>query len=120
MIRARGLGRSYGTKRVLRDLDLDVAERDVLVVTGPNGSGLPRSWMVWSNGHCPACRKPVPMYDWQIDAIDRRTIAQSLAATWRWKPGSSVWPKFRRRFYGSPRLRISRRSGQLRFWRFSR
>jgi heme exporter protein A len=39
MIRARGLGRSFGTKRVLRDLDLDVAERDVLVVTGPNGSG---------------------------------------------------------------------------------
>jgi ABC-type multidrug transport system ATPase subunit len=39
MIRARGLGRSYGSKRVLRDLDLDVAEHDVLVVTGPNGSG---------------------------------------------------------------------------------
>jgi ABC-type multidrug transport system ATPase subunit len=39
MIRARGLGRSFGSKRVLRDLDLDVAERDVLVVTGPNGSG---------------------------------------------------------------------------------
>jgi ABC-type multidrug transport system ATPase subunit len=39
MIRARGLGRSFGTKRVFRDLDLDVAESDVLVVTGPNGSG---------------------------------------------------------------------------------
>jgi ABC-type multidrug transport system ATPase subunit len=39
MIRARGLGRSFGAKRVLRDLDLDVAECDVLVVTGPNGSG---------------------------------------------------------------------------------
>jgi heme exporter protein A len=39
MIRARGLGHSFGSKRVLRDLDLDVAERDVLVVTGPNGSG---------------------------------------------------------------------------------
>ena len=39
MIRARSLGRSFGTKRVLRDLDLDVAERDLLVVTGPNGSG---------------------------------------------------------------------------------
>jgi heme exporter protein A len=39
MIRARGLGRSFGTKRVLRDLDLEVADRDVLVVTGPNGSG---------------------------------------------------------------------------------
>jgi ABC-type multidrug transport system ATPase subunit len=39
MISARGLGRDFGAKRVLRGLDLDVAERDVLVVTGPNGSG---------------------------------------------------------------------------------
>jgi ABC-type multidrug transport system ATPase subunit len=39
VISARGLGRSFGTKRVLRDLDLDVAARDLLVVTGPNGSG---------------------------------------------------------------------------------
>ena len=39
MISARGLGRSFGTKRVLRDLDLAVAERDLLLVTGPNGSG---------------------------------------------------------------------------------
>jgi ABC-type multidrug transport system ATPase subunit len=39
VIAARGLGRSFGEKRVLRDLDLDVAERDLLLVTGPNGSG---------------------------------------------------------------------------------
>jgi ABC-type multidrug transport system ATPase subunit len=39
VIRARGLGRSFGTKRVLRDLDLDVAERELVLVTGPNGSG---------------------------------------------------------------------------------
>jgi heme exporter protein A len=39
VIAARGLGRSFGGKAVLRDLDLDVAERDLLVVTGPNGSG---------------------------------------------------------------------------------
>jgi len=39
VIAARGLGRSFGSKRVLRDLDLDVAERDLLLVTGPNGSG---------------------------------------------------------------------------------
>jgi heme exporter protein A len=39
VIAARGLGRSFGAKRVLRDLDLDVAARDVLLVTGPNGSG---------------------------------------------------------------------------------
>jgi ABC-type multidrug transport system ATPase subunit len=39
VVAARGLGRSFGEKRVLRDLDLDVAERDLLLVTGPNGSG---------------------------------------------------------------------------------
>jgi heme exporter protein A len=39
VIAARGLGRSFGAKSVLRDLDLDVAERDLVLVTGPNGSG---------------------------------------------------------------------------------
>ena len=39
MISARGLGRRFGSKRVLRDLDLEVRSGDVLVVTGPNGSG---------------------------------------------------------------------------------
>lgn len=39
MIRARGLGRSFGTKRVLRDVDLDVARGEFLLLTGPNGSG---------------------------------------------------------------------------------
>src|SRR5687768_8879723 len=34
------------------------------------GATIPRSWMVWSNGKCPACDKPVPMYDWRIDAIN--------------------------------------------------
>jgi hypothetical protein len=33
------------------------------------GATIPRSWMVWSNGVCPACGKPVPMYDWKIDAL---------------------------------------------------
>ncbi|MEO6436162.1 MAG: hypothetical protein ABIP55_10425, partial [Tepidisphaeraceae bacterium] len=33
------------------------------------GATLPRSWHVFSNGHCPSCRKPVPMYDWKIDAL---------------------------------------------------
>jgi ABC-type multidrug transport system ATPase subunit len=39
MIRARNLGRRFGAKRVLHDLNLDVAARDCLLVTGPNGSG---------------------------------------------------------------------------------
>ncbi|HZB86845.1 MAG TPA: ABC transporter ATP-binding protein [Gaiellaceae bacterium] len=39
MIRARELERRFGEKRVFRALDLDVSERDFLLVTGPNGSG---------------------------------------------------------------------------------
>ena len=39
MIRARGLERRYGPKRVLRGLDLDVERGGFVVVTGANGSG---------------------------------------------------------------------------------
>jgi heme exporter protein A len=39
VISARGLGRSFGANRVIRDLDLELAERELLLVTGPNGSG---------------------------------------------------------------------------------
>ncbi len=35
------------------------------------GNTLRRSWMVWSSGFCPACRRDVPMYTWQIDALAR-------------------------------------------------
>lgn len=30
-----------------------------------------RSWMVWSNGHCPACEKSVPMYNWRMAPLKR-------------------------------------------------
>jgi heme exporter protein A len=39
MIHARALERRFGRKRVISDLDLDVAAGDCLLVTGPNGSG---------------------------------------------------------------------------------
>lgn len=39
MIRARGLEKRYGRKRVLAALDFDVACGGVALVTGPNGSG---------------------------------------------------------------------------------
>ena len=39
MIEARKLGRRYGVKRVLRDVDLAVPAGGFAVVTGPNGSG---------------------------------------------------------------------------------
>ncbi|MBN1347048.1 MAG: heparinase II/III family protein [Phycisphaerae bacterium] len=34
-------------------------------------STIDRSWMVWSSGFCPACKKRVPMYNWEIDALNR-------------------------------------------------
>lgn len=34
------------------------------------GATIKRSWMVWSNGHCPSCRQSVPMYTWQMNAIN--------------------------------------------------
>ncbi len=34
------------------------------------GAGIKRSWMVWSNGHCPSCKNSVPMYTWQMDALN--------------------------------------------------
>lgn len=39
MIEARGLGRMYGLKHVIRGLDLDLARGGFLLLTGPNGSG---------------------------------------------------------------------------------
>ena len=39
MIHARKLGKRFGDKRVLRNVDLEVPRGDFAVVTGPNGSG---------------------------------------------------------------------------------
>jgi heme exporter protein A len=39
VIEARGLGRDFGAKRVLRGLDFEVPSGGFLLVTGPNGSG---------------------------------------------------------------------------------
>jgi len=39
MIEARKLGRRFGEKRVLHEVDLDVPRGGFAVVTGPNGSG---------------------------------------------------------------------------------
>lgn len=38
------------------------------------GHTLSRSWMVWSNGHCPACAGDVPMYTW---------VAEPLKTPWK-------------------------------------
>lgn len=34
-------------------------------------NSIKRSWMVWSNGQCPACQQPVPMYEWVMRAVDQ-------------------------------------------------
>lgn len=34
------------------------------------GNTITRSWMVWSDGYCPACKKDVPMYDWVAETLD--------------------------------------------------
>ncbi|HJP29465.1 MAG TPA: heparinase II/III family protein [Candidatus Latescibacteria bacterium] len=34
------------------------------------GHTLPRSWMVWSDGPCPACGDDVNMYDWAMAPLD--------------------------------------------------
>jgi heme exporter protein A len=39
VLRARGIGKRFGEKRVLRGVDLDLDRGGFLVVTGPNGSG---------------------------------------------------------------------------------
>ena len=39
LIRARGLGKRYGDKRVLEGLDFELERGGFLLVTGPNGSG---------------------------------------------------------------------------------
>lgn len=33
------------------------------------GATIKRSWMVWSNGHCPSCQRAVPMYEWKMDPL---------------------------------------------------
>jgi len=35
------------------------------------GNTLKRAWQVWSDGHCPSCNKPVPMYEWIPDALKK-------------------------------------------------
>jgi len=66
---------AFGWAGKIRDAILDQARpwlgfsHDQLweMVFGPE---ITRSWMVWSDGHCPACQNPVTMYNWQIDPFN--------------------------------------------------
>jgi len=44
------------------------------------GSTITRSWMVWSEGYCPSCQQPVPMYNWHADRPDSRALEKTIAA----------------------------------------
>lgn len=35
------------------------------------GPRITRAWMVWSDGFCPACRQSVPMYRWEMNALQQ-------------------------------------------------
>lgn len=35
------------------------------------GPTIKRAWQVWSNGFCPSCKASVPMYSWQMAALER-------------------------------------------------
>ena len=39
MIKIKGLKKSFGDLKVLRGIDLEIAEREVVVIIGPSGSG---------------------------------------------------------------------------------
>ena len=39
LVSMRGVNKWYGDLHALRDIDLDIAEREVVVVIGPSGSG---------------------------------------------------------------------------------
>ena len=45
-------------------------------------NSIKRSWMVWSDGHCPMCQQPVPMYEWTIDALGS-SVESAVSTLWR-------------------------------------
>jgi len=46
---------------------LDMSDDDLWALMF--GNTIRRSWMVWSDGHCPSCKEEVPMYNWTMDAL---------------------------------------------------
>lgn len=53
---------------------LDTSDEDLWKMAF--GPGITRSWMVWSDGFCPACKKDVRMYNWKIDIWNHRFKVQ--------------------------------------------
>lgn len=72
--RARANARDHRWAADIRD-SLVAAARPWMEMTDAElwglmfGPTLKRAWQVWSDGHCPSCKKPVPMYEWIPDAL---------------------------------------------------
>ncbi len=71
---ARANGERYAWAAAIRDPIIRTAEpwrkmSDEQLWQLMFGNTIKRSWMVWSNGHCPACEKPVPMYNWRMNPL---------------------------------------------------
>ena len=56
-------------QRIVQDAQLWLQMSDDELWSLMFGPTITRSWHVWSNGYCPACKKPVPMYNWRVDAL---------------------------------------------------
>ena len=68
--------REYPWAKAVRDSALDQARAwaempDAQLWDLMFGPTITRSWMVWSNGHCPSCKQSVPVYEWRISALAR-------------------------------------------------
>jgi dienelactone hydrolase len=72
--RARANARDHAWAREIRD-SLVASARPWMEMSDDElwdfmfGNTIKRAWQVWSDGHCPACKKPVPMYEWIPDAL---------------------------------------------------
>ncbi len=72
--RARSNAREYAWAAAIRD-SLVTAARPWMEMSDDQlwdlmfGNTIRRAWQVWSDGHCPACKKPVPMYEWAPEAL---------------------------------------------------
>jgi hypothetical protein len=58
-----------GLEQALRTADPWLAMPDDELWSLMFAHTLPRSWMVWSDGHCPACRQGTPMYTWIMEPL---------------------------------------------------
>lgn len=71
---ARANAQNYAWARAIRDPLVAAAEpwrqmSDDELWNLMFGHTLKRAWQVWSDGYCPACKKPVPMYEWAPEAL---------------------------------------------------